>query len=66
MAQQDPGILARRYDPEMAILSLFVLTVSALVCLHKDQVGQNLTHFHLHSQSDIYTDGCHLHNISDL
>jgi hypothetical protein len=39
--EQDPGILARRYDPEMAILSLFVLMVSALVRPHKDRVGQN-------------------------
>jgi hypothetical protein len=39
---QDPGILVRRYDPEMANLSLFVLTVSALVRPHKDQVGQIL------------------------
>jgi hypothetical protein len=41
MTTQDPGILVRRYDPEMAILGLFVLTVSVLARPHKDQVGQN-------------------------
>jgi hypothetical protein len=39
--QQDPGILGRRYDPEMAILGLSVLTVSAPARPHKDRVGQN-------------------------
>ena len=36
-----PGLLAKRYDPKMAILSLFVLMVSVLVRTHKDQVEQN-------------------------
>jgi hypothetical protein len=34
-------LLARRYDPEMAIWGLSVLTVSVLARPHKDRVGQN-------------------------
>jgi hypothetical protein len=33
--------LARRYDPEMVILGLFVLMVLAPAHLYKDRVGQN-------------------------
>ena len=33
--------MARRYDPEMVILGLFVLMVLAPAHLYKDWVGQN-------------------------
>jgi hypothetical protein len=41
LSNQAPGLLAKRYDPKMAILSLFVLMVLVLVRTHKDQVEQN-------------------------
>jgi hypothetical protein len=40
--KQDPCLLAKRFDPKMAIWGLFVLKVSATIRTHKDQFAQNL------------------------